>query len=45
MGTFRKHTGPVVRAAFADNGRQTVSGDRDGTTQVWNIERFLPKKP
>ena len=25
------------------NGRQTVSGDRDGGTLIWDIERFLPK--
>ncbi len=32
VGVFRKHGSPVVRAAFAENGRQTVSGDRDGVT-------------
>ena len=43
VGVFRKHGSPVVRAAFAGNGRQTVSGDRDGTVLIWNIDRFLPK--
>jgi WD40 repeat protein len=41
VGVFRKHGSAVVRAAFADNGRQTVSGDREGATQIWDIERFL----
>jgi WD40 repeat protein len=43
VGVFRKHGGPIVRAAFAANGRQTVSGDRNGTTLIWDIERFVGK--
>ena len=43
VGVFRKHGSPVVRAAFAGNGRQTVSGDRDGSVLIWSIDRFLPK--
>jgi hypothetical protein len=30
-------------AAFAGNGTQTVSGDREGNVLIWSIERFLPK--
>jgi WD40 repeat protein len=43
VGVFRKHGAPVVRAAFAANGRQTVSGDRAGNTLIWDVERFLGK--
>ena len=43
VGVFRKHNSPVAKAAFAGNGPQTVSGDREGDVLIWNIERFLPK--
>jgi WD40 repeat protein len=41
VGVFRKHGSAVVQAAFTESGRQTVSGDRDGSTLIWSIEGLL----
>lgn len=43
-GAFRKHGKPVVRASFADNGTQTVSGDSQGNLLVWDIRKFKTKE-
>jgi WD40 repeat protein len=38
---FRKHTAPVVTAAFAADGPRTLTGDREGAVLVWAIDKFL----
>jgi WD40 repeat protein/mono/diheme cytochrome c family protein len=38
---FRKHTSPLVSAAFLANGTQTLSGDRDLGIIPWKIDKLL----
>ena len=45
VAAFRKHTGPVVSAAFLSNGTQTISGDRELGVFPWKIDKFLTAEP
>lgn len=42
---FRRHTAPVVSAAFLANGTQAVSADRGLGVQLWAISRLLSAPP
>jgi len=35
--SFNKHSGPVTSVVFAANGKQALSGGKDGITRLWDV--------
>jgi|GEM_PF-2978851 len=35
---FQGHTGPILSLAFSPDGRQILTGSRDGTAKIWSLK-------
>jgi eukaryotic-like serine/threonine-protein kinase len=42
FATF-EHADTVSSVAFADGGRKLVTGSRDGTSRIWDVDRIKPR--